>query len=247
VNSLFAIFWFALLILLMHALRDVYGPLLQRRIVKLAMAPGIVVFLFFKILTCYVAGARVKEIKPFDDKAKLLDYEKPTLGPVGEFLIAVLPLLCLLVTFALLYSLLAMRILYTIPDLPRVPLLWRAPGSFFAGFVDFLVGFLKTSYAAGSWWAFWILVYGAVNVLLAGAPPLKDLKYMAVALGIGALVLLGLDSFRVHIGSPEVRNFVRRFASSFRFMLGAGLGWIFVSIFIVGAWRLLGQNRQERK
>ena len=170
-NSLFAVVWFALLILLMHALRDVYGPLLQRRVVKLAVAPGIVVFLFFKILTCYVAGARVKEIKPFDDKAKLLDYDKPSLGPVGEFLIAVLPLLCLLVTFALLYSLMAMRLLYTIPDLPRIPLLWRAPGAFFGGFVDFLVGFLKTSYAVGSWWAFWILVYGAVNALLAGAPP----------------------------------------------------------------------------
>ncbi|MHC4601069.1 MAG: hypothetical protein ACYS47_18910, partial [Planctomycetota bacterium] len=86
-----AVLWFGVLILFMHLLRDIYGPLLRRRLIKFAVAPGIIVYLFFKILTCYVAGARIREIKPFDDRSELLQYDRPGLGAFGEFLISVLP------------------------------------------------------------------------------------------------------------------------------------------------------------
>ena len=62
-----SVVWFAVLVLLMHGLKDIYGPLLRKRIVKFAVAPGGIVFLFFTILACWVAGARGKESKALDE------------------------------------------------------------------------------------------------------------------------------------------------------------------------------------
>ena len=242
-----AVLWFGILILFMHLLRDIYGPFLKRRLVKLAVAPGIIVYLFFKILTCYVAGARIREIKPFDDRSDLLQYDRPGLGAFGEFLIGVLPLACLLLAFALLFTLLPVRRMSSIPDLPFLPLVWRAPGTFLEDGWTFCKGFLDIAWKVSGQFAFWLLVYAAVNTLLAGAPSLKDIKYIAVAAAVGALIWIGMEKLRIRVGSAEIRSLADRLTLSFRFLLGAGVGWILISVVTVGAWRLFGQNRDERK
>jgi hypothetical protein len=247
VKSVAAILWFVVLILLMHALRDIYGPLLKRRLVKLAVAPGIVVFLFFKILTCYVAGARIREIKPFDDKVELLQYDKPSLGAFGEFLIGVLPMACLLLTFALVFTFVPAGGTVATGRLPDLSLLWQSPGLFFSGGWHFLKTFFTSAFYAIAQISFWLLVYAAVNTLLAGAPSFRDLKYLAIACGIAILALLAFEALHVRVGSLEVRSFLYRLKMSFNFLLGAGIGWVLLSIFTVGAWRLFAQNRSERK
>ncbi|MHC4778730.1 MAG: hypothetical protein ACYTFG_09170 [Planctomycetota bacterium] len=239
------VLWFGVLILLMHLLRDIYGPLLKRRIVKFAVAPGIIVFVFFKILACYVAGARIKEIKPFDDRSDLIQYEKPGLGALGEFLIGVLPLACLILAFALIFTLFPVRRL-SVPDLPFFPLLWRAPKTFLECGWTFCDGFLAVCWKFIGQFSFWILVYAAVNTLLAGAPSLKDLKHVAIAAALGALIWFGIEALRIRFGSSEIRSFAERLALSFRFLLGAGVAWIIVSVVTVGVWRLFGKNKSER-
>ena len=239
------VLWFGVLILLMHLLRDIYGPFLKRRIVKLAVAPGIIVYLFFKILACYVAGARIREIKPFDDRSELIQYERPGLGALGEFLIGSLPLACLLLSFALVFTLFPVRRM-DLPDLPFFPMIWRAPLTFVEYGWTFCDGFLHVCWKALGQFTFWILLYASVNTLLAGAPSLKDMKYIAIAAALGALIWFGIEALRIKVGSAEIRSFAQRLALSFQFLLGAGVGWILVSVVTVGAWRIFGQNRSER-
>jgi hypothetical protein len=246
VKSISGVLWFVVLVALMHALRDIYGPLLRRRLVKFAVAPGIVVFLFFKILTCYVAGARIREIKPFDDKAELLQYERPSLGAFGEFLICVLPLACLLLAFALAFTVFPVRGM-TIFPLPYLPLLWQNPGAFGRGGWVFLSGFFRESAGAAGQVTFWLLMYASINTLLAGAPSMRELKYVAVGVVLGALAMIGIEASGLRVGSPQVRSFVTRFVVSFHFLFGAGVLWVAISVITVGAWRLFGQNRNERK
>ncbi|GEM_PF-3206390 len=245
-KALSGVLWFTILILLMHALRDIYGPLLRRRVVKIVLAPGVVVFLFFKILACTIAGARVREIKPFDDRADLLKYEKPTLGFLGEFLIAVLPLACLLLSFTLLCVLCSVRGMRLQP-LPSFPLLWEAPRAFASGSWHFLEGFFLASWKAIGNWRLWILLYGAVNVLLAGAPPLKDLKHVAVALALAALAALAVNALSIEIHSPNFDNIAGRLVGSYLFLFGAAIAWIALSVVTVGAWRLFFQDHSERR
>jgi hypothetical protein len=214
--------------------------------VKFAIAPGIIVFLFFKILACYVAGAKVKEIKPFDDNAELLQYEKPGLGAVGEFLIGVLPFACLLLSFTLLFSMSARRG-FDVPALPYMPELWSEPGVFAARMWDFVSGFFKAAASvAGRAWFFGI-AYGAVNVLLAGAPGFRDLKHIAIAVALTALAAAGLAALNVRIGSPEARNFIGQVAFSFSFLMGAGISWVVASVFTVGVWRLFLSDKDKKK
>lgn len=241
-----AILWFAVLLLLMHALRDIYGPVRRRRVVKMFLAPGVVVFLFFKILSCTVAGARTRDIKPFDDKAELLQYDRPSLGPFGDFLISVLPLACLLLTFALLFSWFPVRGL-EVPDVPPFEWLWNAPRVFFEHLWDFLLGFGRESFESSGTVAFWLLLYGAVNVLMAGAPSFKDLKYLAVAVAIGAGAAFLASALKISVGSRQFDVFATRLFASLRFLLGGGVLWVVLSIFTVGAWRLFGRGSEEKK
>ncbi|MHC4600233.1 MAG: hypothetical protein ACYS47_14630, partial [Planctomycetota bacterium] len=164
----------------------------------------------------------------------------------GEFLISVLPLACLLLAFALLFSLFPVHRM-RIPDLPFLPMIWRAPGTFLECGWTFCETFLTTAWKVSGQFAFWLLVYAAVNTLLAGAPSVKDLKYIAVAAVVGALIWIGVEKLRIRIGSAEIRSFAERLALSFRFLLGAGVAWILISVVTVGAWRLFGQSKDERK
>lgn len=245
-QSLSGVLWFAVLVLLMHALRDIFGPLLQRRLVKLALAPGVVVFLFFKILSCTVAGARIREIKPFDDKADLLKYDKPSLGGLGEFLIAVVPLACLLVAFALLAAFFPLRGFH-IPPLPGLHLLWQAPGRFFGNGWDYIAGFFSSCGTLAGSPYLWLLLYGAVNVLLAGAPPVKDLKHVAIAMALAALVAFAVSALGLTARSHEFRAFLARLFESFTFLFGAGLACVVLSVIAVGSWRLFAHGKSERK
>lgn len=238
--------WFSILVLMMHGLKDIYGPLLRKRIVKFAVAPGVIVFLFFKILACYIAGAKVKEIKPFDDNAELLQYEKPGLGAVGEFLIGALPFTCLLLSFVLLYSFSVKRG-FEVPPLPLLPRLWEEPHAFAVQMWDFVAGFFKCAgRAAGQAW-FWGIAYGAVNVLLAGAPGFKALKHIAIAVALVALGAAGFQALKIRIGAGEARNFFDQVAFAFSFLMGAGLSWVVLSVFTVGAWRLFLADRDGKK
>jgi hypothetical protein len=242
-NALHGVLWIVALVLLMHLLRDVWGPLLRRRAVKVALAPGIVVFLFFRILACHAAGAQISEVSPFDEDDEILKHEKPGLGVLGEFLIGVLPLLCLLLAFALLASAIPVR-RWAPLELPAFSLLWNAPSLFFRGSWAFLTGFFRDVQASAGTLPFWALVYAAVNVLLAGAPSWKELRYQAVAGGVAVLAALVLDGLQVRIGSRAVLSFFQRFGDSVEFLLGSGVGWILISVALVGAWRVFVRKKE---
>ncbi|MCU0728429.1 MAG: hypothetical protein MUE73_22030 [Planctomycetes bacterium] len=242
-SALHGVLWIGVLVLLMHLLRDLWAPLLRRRGVKAAIAPGVLVFLFFRILACHAAGARVAEVRPFDDHDEILKHEKPGLGVVGEFLIGVLPLLCLLLAFALLASAVPLP-RWTSLSLPPFSELWNSPSGFFRGAWDFLAGFLGNARGAAALFSFWALAYAAVNVLLAGAPSVRELRYVAVAAAAAIGGALLFDWLQVRIGSRAVLSFFQRFADSVEFLLGSGVAWVLVSVVAVGSWRLFLEKKE---
>jgi len=243
-NALDGVLWALVLVLLMHLLRDLWAPLLRRRGVKAALAPGILVFLFFRILACHVAGAKILEVKPFEDEEEILKHEKPGLGILGEFLIGVLPLLCLLLVFALLHSAVPMRG-WAALALPPFSHLREAPAQFFREGAEFLEAFAGNAWRLAGTFTFWGLTYGAVNALLAGAPSWRELRYQAVAAGGALAVALVLGWLQVHTTSRTVLSFLQRFGDSVEFLLGAGVSWILFSIVVVGVWRLFLRKKEE--
>jgi hypothetical protein len=228
----------------MFVLHEIYGPLLKKKILKILIIPGLAAFLVFKILACYLVGAKVQDTKLLDDDREILTYGEPKIGMAGHFVISVVPFFCMLLLFCILNILLDMPVRLHPDSLPEIALLWNKTGAFFSQFMDFILWFFSGLFKHGfKIPAFWIILSLGVNLILALAPTLKEFKYIALAagilLGIGILLeVLGMGLTQRTDANLAILKYLGHLKMNVSFLLGLAFIWLAASVITVGAYRL---------
>ncbi len=244
--------WFLVFCGLTFVLHQVYGPILRKKAVKLLFLPGLAALLMFKMLSCYMVGAKIQDTRLLDDDKEIIKYGDPKIGWPGRMVIAVVPFVCLLLLFCILNA--AFGEPAVVPDpLPQFSLLIERPLAFFETLLDFILWFFTGILPRrGGGAGLWIMIAVGLNVIIALAPTVHDFKYVALAAGLALLAALCFRALGLGVtGRTDANSFIYTYVEKLninvKFLLGLGLIWLAASATTVGAFRLYASAAERNK
>lgn len=248
-----ATLWLAILLLLTLAVAGVWGSYLDEgKMLRLALAPGFLVVLVLKHLSCLITGAKSKESKPFGPGDEILTHDEPSLPGLGHPLMASIPFVGTIVLFGVTqYFLLGWSVKRATPDLPVFPSRLVHVGDFFVGIGEFFGGTFElfNVLATRTGWQGGLILYLAVSVVVAIRPSYRDVKYLALSLlvlaGIGFLCeYFGIGFTRRTQGNNELRTWGGAAMTSVSLLIATALSCLILSGLTIGLARLGGWAKE---
>jgi len=177
----------ALVVLLSFILDKMWGRILPHRVIhRIFVTPGIIVHELSHAFACLITGAKITEIKFFDEEGGHVTHGKSKIPVLGQVMISLAPLFGIPLFLLLLALVAKVSGLAWFPgSLPHI----NSPGSFW----DFIVtafNILWQNFWVRHYWWFVVFLYLAFSLVVCLAPSGPDFRNSII--GISVIFVLGL-------------------------------------------------------